>query len=314
MASILLPELWPGRAPTAAADVYAATVVLVESLTGEPPYWEDTDLERLRRRHEFEDVDMAEVPSALHDVARAGMAKSASERMSAAALLDLVETAAIAGYGRDWQDRGREGVIQRVRSGSLPFGGELVTGAGGDGRDTEDAANDDYYADAATTADNPEAASGKSPTTGESRSSDQSPATDDSPPGPPSRDAADEAVMAAAAEIVAFASCATRPRPTPSWQRRLTRTSRKRKKARSRRSSGCCFSMRNCPSRPRRRHRIPSMAPWVRQPPLSTHRTRPPTPPRLLSELRPLPSSVRPPKARRLPKARPVPVPRLLPE
>ncbi len=80
-----------------------------------------------------------------------------------------------------------------------------MTDAGGDGRDTEDAANDDYYVDAATTADNPEAASGKSPTTGESRSSDQSPATDDSPPGPPSGDAADEAVMAAAAEIVTFA-------------------------------------------------------------------------------------------------------------
>jgi serine/threonine protein kinase len=201
----LAPELWQGGAPTAAADVYAATVGFVESLTGEPPYWEDTDLDRLRRRHASEDADVAAVPVALHDVVRAGMAKTASERMSAAALLDLVETAAIAGYGRDWPDRGRQDVIQRVRSGSLPFGGAPVPDAGGDVRDTEDAANDDYYVDAATADANAEIAPGESPITGESRSSDESPATDDSPPGPPSGEAAADAVMAAAAEIVAFA-------------------------------------------------------------------------------------------------------------
>jgi len=182
----LAPERWSGGPPTAAADVYAATVGFVESLVGEPPYWEDTDLERLRRRHESEDLDVSGVPAALHDVVRAGMAKRADSRLAAAALLDLVETAAIAGYGRDWQHRGRDGVIQRVRSGSLPFDGAPLTDAGGDVRDTEDVANDDYYTDVS--------------------SADGDGASAESPSGPASRDAtAADAVVAAAADIVAFA-------------------------------------------------------------------------------------------------------------
>ena len=188
----LAPERWSGGPPTAAADVYAATIGFVESLTGEPPYWEDTDLERLRRRHESEDIDVSGVPAALHDVVRAGMAKSADSR-SAAALLDLVETAATAGYGRDWQDRGRDGVIQRVRSGSLPLGAAPTTEAGGDVRDTEDVANDDYYSDV-------------SPADGNADGDAASTPSAESPSGSASRDAtAADAVMAAAADIVAFA-------------------------------------------------------------------------------------------------------------
>jgi eukaryotic-like serine/threonine-protein kinase len=187
----LAPERWSGGPPTTPADVYAATVGFVESVTGEPPYWEDTDLERLRRRHESEDIDVSGVPAALHDVVRAGMAKRADSRTPAAALLDLVETAAIAGYGRDWPDRGRDGVIQRVRSGSLPLDGTSVTDAGGDGRDSEDAANDDYYTDVSPADGDGEAESAES---AESLS------------GPSSRDATPaDAVMAAAADIVAFA-------------------------------------------------------------------------------------------------------------
>jgi hypothetical protein len=174
----LAPERWDGGPPTAAADVYAATVAFVESLAGEPPYWEDTDLDRLRNRHVSEDVDVSHIPAALHDVVRAGLAKDADERLTSAALLDLVETAAIAGYGRDWADRGRDGVVQRVRSGSLPSGDRSAVAPEDSVRDTEDVANDDYYTNTPV---------------------------DDSSSTNPAGDADAEAVMAAAAEIVAFA-------------------------------------------------------------------------------------------------------------
>lgn len=187
----LAPERWNGGPPTAAADVYAATVGFVESLVGEPPYWEDTDLDRLRRRHASEDVDVSDVPAALHDVVRAGMAKSADARLAAGALLDLVETAAIAGYGHDWSDRGRDDVVQLVRA-RVP-GDASATDA--DVRDAEDVANDDYYTDANTDASTADADSARA----------EPPPSDEPSSEPPSREVAADAVMAAAAEILAFA-------------------------------------------------------------------------------------------------------------
>ena len=35
----MAPELWSGDEPTIGSDIYAATVVLVECLTGAPPTW-----------------------------------------------------------------------------------------------------------------------------------------------------------------------------------------------------------------------------------------------------------------------------------
>ncbi|HEU0240516.1 MAG TPA: protein kinase [Micromonosporaceae bacterium] len=140
----LAPEAWR-EPPSAHADVYAATVTLVETLAGEPPYWEETDVAALRRRHEDEDIPLDGVPAPLHDVVRVGMAKNAESRLDAAPLLELVETVAIAEYGRDWKDRGRALIAQRVELLALPFGAAGVAESLG-GRDVEDVSNDDFYA------------------------------------------------------------------------------------------------------------------------------------------------------------------------
>src|ERR1700694_2290388 len=46
----MAPELWSGRAHTVATDIYAATGVLVDALTGDPPYL-GTDLTGLGVQH-----------------------------------------------------------------------------------------------------------------------------------------------------------------------------------------------------------------------------------------------------------------------
>jgi len=142
----LAPERWH-EPPSPAADIYAATTMFVESLVGEPPFWEEADVATLRRRHEEEDVPLDGVPAALHDVVRVGMAKRAESRLEAAPLLELVETVAIAEYGRDWKDSGRALVVQRIELLSLPFG--PVAGIDVTERvpESEDVANDDYYRD-----------------------------------------------------------------------------------------------------------------------------------------------------------------------
>ncbi|HEY7177050.1 MAG TPA: protein kinase, partial [Micromonosporaceae bacterium] len=144
----LAPERWR-EPPSAPADIYAATVVVFETLTGEPPFWDEASVADLRRRHEQDDIPLDGIPPALRDVVRVGLAKSAESRLEAAPLLELVETVAIAEYGRDWKDRGRELVMQRVELVALPFGAAAVAVADEMARvrDTEDAANDDYYLD-----------------------------------------------------------------------------------------------------------------------------------------------------------------------
>ncbi len=55
--SYLAPELVQGRPASVQSDLYAAGIVLWETLTGERLYWADTDAERIRKVRE------AEVPS-----------------------------------------------------------------------------------------------------------------------------------------------------------------------------------------------------------------------------------------------------------
>jgi len=143
------PELWRGGAASAAADVYAATVTLYESLVGEPPYWEETQLAALRHQHEQGAVPQGEVDPELREIIRGGLAKDPGERYDAAALLELVEVGAAATHGRDWVRRGREQLGERVGLMAVPFGGVDGVTEVAVGRETELVELDDYYADQA---------------------------------------------------------------------------------------------------------------------------------------------------------------------
>jgi LPXTG-motif cell wall-anchored protein len=145
----LAPERWRGEEVTAAVDVYASTVTFVEMLAGEPPFWEDSQLIALRYRHEQEAIAVEAIPVELRDIVRLGLAKDATQRADAVALLELVNLTAIAEYGADWIAVGRAQLVELVEQRNLAFGGVAaideseVIAAG------ELVELDDYYADQA---------------------------------------------------------------------------------------------------------------------------------------------------------------------
>ncbi|WP_186404869.1 serine/threonine protein kinase [[Actinomadura] parvosata] len=138
----MAPELWTlGRAGPP-ADLYAAACVLFEAVRGRPPYVvppkgggdsSPRPLDRdggeaasevlgLRRKHLEEPVPLEVVPDALRDLLRRGLAKDpagryASARQFAAAL----EQDAAAGYGPDWEKRGRRHLAEQATLLALRF-------------------------------------------------------------------------------------------------------------------------------------------------------------------------------------------------
>ena len=147
----LAPERWRGADLTAGADVYAATITLVEMLVGEPPYWEDSQLLALRYRHEQEEIPADGIPVELRDVVRLGLAKDADHRGEAFALLELVNLSAIAEFGSDWMEVGRAQLVSLVGDRGLAVAGVTAI------EETEVVAGelvelDDYYTDQAAVA------------------------------------------------------------------------------------------------------------------------------------------------------------------
>lgn len=102
----MAPEQWQGGPATPATDVYAATCVFFQCVTGHRPY-EAADTERLRDLHLTADTPAGEVPEAVRPLVIAGMAKDPNTRpASAAAFVGALEAVAYAGYGPDWERRG----------------------------------------------------------------------------------------------------------------------------------------------------------------------------------------------------------------
>jgi len=107
-AGYLAPELWAGGQPSPATDLYAATAVFFECLTGRPPYSARKPAE-LARLHQGAPIPAEAVPGPLQALITHGLAKSPEARpASAADLLALLDDAAVAAYGQSWEGQGRD--------------------------------------------------------------------------------------------------------------------------------------------------------------------------------------------------------------
>ncbi|MBB5773873.1 serine/threonine-protein kinase [Nonomuraea jabiensis] len=103
----MAPEQWAGGPPAPPTDVYAATVVFFECLTGTRPF-RAPNIAALARQHQSSPPPVDEVPAPLQSLVERGLAKDPAQRPpSAEAFLTELEAAAAAGYGPDWEERGR---------------------------------------------------------------------------------------------------------------------------------------------------------------------------------------------------------------
>ncbi|WP_194239995.1 serine/threonine-protein kinase [Amycolatopsis sp. YIM 10] len=102
----MAPEQWSYSVATPSTDVYAATCVFFQSVTGERPYAAD-DSTVLRDLHEYAPIPFGQAPEPIRELIRRGMAKKPEQRpANAAEFVSEVEQAARAGYGEDWENRG----------------------------------------------------------------------------------------------------------------------------------------------------------------------------------------------------------------
>ncbi|MGI5163568.1 serine/threonine-protein kinase [Spirillospora sp. CA-253888] len=101
----MAPEQWRGEPATPATDVYAATCVFYECVTGRRPF--AGAVAELRRGHLDEPVPVEEVPEELRPLVERGMAKDPDDRPAgAAAFVGELEQLAQRVYGADWEARG----------------------------------------------------------------------------------------------------------------------------------------------------------------------------------------------------------------
>lgn len=115
------PELWTQGTAGVQADLYAAACVLFECVKGRPPYRAD-DVAALRDKHLVEPVPLEVVPDTLRDLLRRGLAKDPAIRYGTAAhFASELEEDAVAGYGPDWEKRGRRHLAELATLLALQF-------------------------------------------------------------------------------------------------------------------------------------------------------------------------------------------------
>lgn len=108
----MAPELWNGAPSSPATDIYAATAVFFECLTGRPPF--TGHIEELGWQHNTAAVPLDQVDAPLRSLVAHGMAKNPGGRpQSALAFAMELDAAATAAYGAGWEQRGRRLLAKR---------------------------------------------------------------------------------------------------------------------------------------------------------------------------------------------------------
>ncbi|MEU6711975.1 protein kinase [Nonomuraea sp. NPDC046802] len=106
----MAPEQWEDAPAGPATDVYAATLVFFECLTGHRAFHAG-NAAALAFQHQHQPPPLEDVEEPLRPLVEHGLAKDPAERPeSAEAFLTELETTAQAAYGDDWELRGRAGL------------------------------------------------------------------------------------------------------------------------------------------------------------------------------------------------------------
>jgi len=109
----MAPEQWQGAPASPATDVYAATAVFFECLTGKTPF--SGKLHQLQEQHVTAAVPVDRVDAPLQGLIARGMAKNPAGRpQSAIAFVAELEAAAGATFGPDWEERGQHHLAERT--------------------------------------------------------------------------------------------------------------------------------------------------------------------------------------------------------
>jgi hypothetical protein len=102
----MAPEQWDGGPATPATDIYAATAVFFECLTGTAPFSGPPG--QLAAQHATAEVPVGLVDEPLRELISRGMAKEPAARPGdAAQFLAELQATAEAAYGADWESVGR---------------------------------------------------------------------------------------------------------------------------------------------------------------------------------------------------------------
>ncbi|MEV5747475.1 serine/threonine-protein kinase [Actinoallomurus sp. NPDC052308] len=131
----MAPEQWQGAPATPATDVYAATCVFFECVTGHTPFQGETE-QAYRAQHTNAQVPLRELPEALRGLVVRGMAKHPAERpVAAGAFVAELERVAAAEYGPDWESNGWRRLAEAAAglAALFPLAALLASGSGAPG-------------------------------------------------------------------------------------------------------------------------------------------------------------------------------------